>query len=132
MIHINTEKVDLLVIEEAPQGQAVDPQGQPQGQGQHYVWIKNFDTFCYRYSKNEHKKYSCRRCMKVYSSENLRKEHLKLCEGINKGAHMIQMPKSGEVVEFTDGHKLLKAPFIVYADFNAKKDDVDFLKSMRG
>ena len=23
---------------------------------------------------------------------------------------MIQMPKSGEVVEFTDGHKLLKAP----------------------
>ena len=67
--------------------------------------------------------------MKVYSSETLRKEHLKLCEGINKGAQMIQMPKPGEMVEFTDGHKLLKAPFIVYADFecfNAKKDDVDF------
>ena len=89
---------------------------------QHYVWIKNFDTFCHRYSKSDHKKYPCRRCLKVFSGEHYRIEHQELCEGIKKGAQMIQMPKKGEVVEFTDGHKLLKAPFIIYADFECFND----------
>ena len=108
-------EVDLLIIVE--------------DEKQHYVWIKNFDTFCHRYNKSDHKKYTCRRCLKVFSAEHYRTEHLELCEGINKGALIIQMPKKGEVLEFTDGHKLLKAPFIIYADFecfNGKCDEPNF------
>ena len=52
-IHKYREVDLLLVIDQKDQDDntAVDPAGQ------HYVWIKNFDTFCYRYSKHEHKKY---------------------------------------------------------------------------
>ncbi|KAL5506271.1 hypothetical protein EMCRGX_G007882 [Ephydatia muelleri] len=116
-------EVDLLLIVED------EKQGEHPLTKQHYVWIKNFDTFCHRYNKSDHKKYTCRRCLKVFSAEQYRIEHLVLCEGINKGAQIIQMPKKGEVLEFTDGHKLLKAPFIIYADFecfNDKRDEPNF------
>ena len=96
-------EVDLLLITEKDNS--------------HYVWIKNFNTFCTKFNKYMHKKYPCRRCLKVMSAKHVYEQHLKLCQGINKGAQTIEMPNEGDVVECKDYGNKMKVPFVIYADF---------------
>ena len=61
----------------------------------HYVWIKDFGTFMCHYNNNKHKKYPCRRCLRILSTPEIRREHIKLCKGVNTGAQQINMPDEG-------------------------------------
>ena len=55
--------------------------------------------------------------MRILSTPEIRREHIKLCKGVNTGAQQINMPDEGTNLSFQDGYKQLKAPFVIYADF---------------
>ena len=91
---------------------------------QHYVWIKDFNRFMYNQSKHQHRKYFCRYCLQCFSREEILHKHTPNCIIIN-GKQAIQMPKTGSSVKFSNFHKQLPVPFVIYADFKAITQKID-------
>ena len=46
-------------------------------------------------------------------------KHKPNCRGINQAAAAIEMPKPGEKISYRNHQKQLKAPYIIYADFES-------------
>ena len=85
----------------------------------HYVLIKDFNSFMYNQSKHKERKHFCMHCLQCFSSERILANHVKNCLTIN-GNQAINMPKKGEnVLKFSNFHKQLPVPFVIYADFEA-------------
>ena len=84
-------------------------------QNNHYVWIKNFNRFMGH--DNNHKFYYCTHCLQKYSTNEKLEEHKISCsiQDISK----IEMPKEGSVTKFKNFYKMLKVPFVYYADFES-------------
>ena len=101
--------IDLLLIE-----------------GKHYVWIKNFGGLCYRFTKNNHKKYPCRRCLHVCSSPDVLSRHVVDCKGISKSPKKVKLPdETNNFIEFDEYKMCMKVPLIIYADLEAYNKNVD-------
>ena len=87
----------------------------------HYVLIKDFNAFMYNQSKRKKRKHFCMYCLQCFSSERILANHVNNCLTIN-GAQAINMPKQGEnILKLNNFHKQLPVPFVIYADFEAKK-----------
>ena len=85
----------------------------------HYVLIKDFNAFMYNQSKHKERKHFCMYCLQCFSSERVLANHVNNCLTIN-GAQAINMPKQREnLLRFTNFHKQLPVPFVIYADFEA-------------
>ena len=70
--------------------------------------------------KNTNHKYYCERCLIGYSRQDLLQEHIVECKGINERAIRIEMPtKRNKFVKFENHKNQLKAPWVIYADFEA-------------
>ena len=85
---------------------------------QHYVWIKDFNRFMFNQNKHEHKQHFCRYRLQCFSKEEILQNHIPNCIVIN-GKQAIKMSKKGSLVKFTNYHKQLPVPFVIYADFEA-------------
>ena len=86
----------------------------------HYVWIKDLTRMLHKNSKHEHRKHPCRHCLHVFSSETLLENHKNDCQGIGEKPQRTEMPKEGQnILRFTNHHKQMRAPYIIYADFEA-------------
>ena len=83
----------------------------------HYTCIKDFN----RKSKNSHLLHFFERCLHGFSRHDLLEEHKPECRGINQAAVAIRMSTFGknDKIRFENYHKQLKAPFIIYADFES-------------
>ena len=72
-IHISDQKfedsIDLLLL--------ID------NKKSHYVYIKDFNRFMFRKTKNKNKKWFCKSCLQCFSSENVLIKHKKNCLSIN-------------------------------------------------
>ena len=88
------------------------------GKEQHDVLIKSFNKFMYNQTKRRERKHFCRYCLQCFKSEIVLNNHKENCITVN-GAQAIKMPKADNVVYFTNYHKGLAAPFVIYADFEA-------------
>ena len=87
----------------------------------HYVLIKDFNAFMYNQSIQKERKHFCMYCLQCFSSERILANHVNNCLTIN-GAQAINMPKQGEnILKFNNFHKQLPVPFVIYANFEAKK-----------
>ena len=86
------------------------------GKEQHDVLIKDFNKFMYNQTKRKERKHFCRYCLQCFKSEIVLNNHKENCITVN-GAQAIKMPKADNVVYFTNYHKGLAAPFVIYADF---------------
>ena len=86
---------------------------------QHYVTIKDLAMLVSRATATAHKgrRFPCRRCLHVFSSEEVFLGHIPDCRGVGKYAQKTAMPEEGTKLKFTEYHKQLKVPFIIYADF---------------
>ena len=85
----------------------------------HYCLIKNFNGLMHRYSKYQHRKFFCKYCLHAFTREDLLKDHLPDCMAIN-GTQKTYLPEPDESnLQFTDYHKGLKVPFVIYADFES-------------
>ena len=108
-IHISKEKfedqMNLLLITE--------------DEKEHYVLIKDFNTFMYNQTKHKNNKHFCMYCLQCFSSERILANHVNNCLTIN-GNQVINMPKKGEnILKFNNFHKQLPVSFAIYADFEA-------------
>ena len=70
-------------------------------------------------TKNKDKKYFCMSCLQCFSSEKVLTNNKDICIQVN-GTQEIQMPdKNNNILKFTNYHKQLPVPFVIYADFEA-------------
>ena len=82
----------------------------------HYVWIKHFNKLMNTLSKDAHKLFFCDYCLQHFTSENILKNHTEVCLKIN-GTQKVKMPCKNKNIFFMNYHKPLRAPFVIYADF---------------
>ena len=75
-------------------------------------------------NKKKGKKYHCRTCSHGFQSEELLKKHEEQgCLAVE--GQKIEMPEAGETIAFKNHFKKLKAPFVIYADFECLTVPID-------
>ena len=67
-------------------------------------------------SKHKHKLFFSYYCLQHFTSANILKNHTEVCLKIN-GAQKVKMSSKNKNIFFTNYHKQLMAPFVIYADF---------------
>ena len=87
---------------------------------QHYVLIKDFNKMMYNKTKHKQRKHFCMFCLQCFSADKILEKHKSNCMVIN-GQQAIKMPEPGSKIEFNNHHKQMLAPFVIYADFEAKQ-----------
>ncbi|PFX20964.1 hypothetical protein AWC38_SpisGene14564 [Stylophora pistillata] len=106
--------VDLLLITE--------------GDKKHYCLIKNLSRLVSSsLSKNEHKKFICRRCLNYFGSQRVLDTHSELCQ--NHEAVREKMPPSGAYLSFKNHQKQMTMPFVIYADFESLIKPLDTVQA---
>ena len=87
--------------------------------GDHYTLIKNMSRLIHQTSKHKGKQFLCRKCLKRVTTVNATHEHSKHCKSDTDVNTVIKLPPEGSTVSFKNIAKLQKAPYVVYADFEA-------------
>ena len=84
----------------------------------HFVWVKHFNRLLG--SKDEKQMFYCERCLIGFTRNDLLEDHLIDCRGINERAVRIQMPTlNNNILKFVNHKNQLKAPWVIYADFES-------------
>ena len=88
------------------------------GENTHYSLVKRLSALLYDQNRHNESKHFCERCLHGYSRRDLLERHIPECKGLLKSPTRTNMPKQGEnKMSFTNYHKQMKAPYVVYADF---------------
>ncbi|KAK3734989.1 hypothetical protein QZH41_004392 [Actinostola sp. cb2023] len=90
----------------------------------HYSWIKAINRLFYTNTKDHHKRYFCHRCLHGFTKEDLLEEHREDCRGLSKTSCRIEMPQDVNL-NFTNFHKQLPVPYVIYADFEAFNEKIE-------
>ena len=87
------------------------------GDDYHYVFIKDYDKIIgSQTNKMKAKKHHCFHCQHGFLTKELLDEHVeKGCMAVE--GQQIQMPNEEDIMVFKNHYKKLKAPFVIYADF---------------
>ncbi|KAL9954681.1 hypothetical protein ACROYT_G042247 [Oculina patagonica] len=97
------------------------------GTNQHYCAIKRPNALFHNQDKHGHKKHYCMMCLTSFTKKEILENHEKHCNGVNGKPTKIEMPEEGNnKLSFKNYHKQMKAPFVIYADFEA------LLRKMQG
>ena len=90
------------------------------GKKRHYTCIKSLSRLLSRENRvKRNQQYYCLNCLNAFNSRSSRDEHYGNC--IDHKAVQIEMPQREEDkwVQYHDGQKQFKVPFIMYADFES-------------
>ena len=88
----------------------------------HYLYIKDFNRFMLRKTKNKNKNYICKNCLQCFSSENVLTKHKEDCLSIN-GKQSVKLEEG--IIEFENYFKQIPVPFKIYADFECNLKSVE-------
>ena len=93
-----------------------------EGDRTHYVWIKDLSRLAARQRRTRRtRQHYCNMCLLAFNtSKQLQKHEEKDCIGI-----VTVLPEPGETLKFKAHQKQIKAPFVVYADFECKLTPVN-------
>ena len=98
----------------------------------HYVWIKDLSKLLSKQISNYNgKKYICIRCFNYFTFESTFKKHEEICKNIDFIKTLV--PKPETFIEFKNYKKMIKVPFVIYADFetiNKKKYQCDYCSEL--
>ena len=98
----------------------------------HYVWVKDLSKLLSKQiSKDRYKKYICIRCFNYFKLESAFKKHEEICKNIDFIKTLV--PKPGTFIEFKNYKKMIKVPFVIYADFetiNKKKYQCNYCSEL--
>ena len=84
----------------------------------HYCLITNFHAFMARqFGKKNHRYKFCERCLHGFQDSQSLERHAKLC-GLHKAVN-ITMPEKDSSLKFTNWHKTMPVPIVIYADIEA-------------
>ena len=102
----NLERINLMLIES--------------GDKQHYCYIKKLSALLYKENDHRRRKHHCMLCMTGFTKAETLANHAKHCNGVNGAPTRIEMPEEGKnTLAFKNFQKQMKAPFVIYADFEA-------------
>ena len=88
------------------------------GENTHYSLVKRLTALLYDQNRHNESKHFCERCLHGYKRKDLLERHKPECKGLMKSSTRTDMPKQGEnKMSFTNYQKQMKAPYVVYADF---------------
>ena len=95
--------IDLLKVED--------------GDKSHYAFIKDYNKLISKQTNNANRrKHHCKYCLHGFTTEELLKKHNENgCLAVE--GQTVEMPKADDTIEFKNHYKKLKAPFVIYADF---------------
>ena len=89
-----------------------------QGENTHYCLVKRLSALLYDQNRHNESKHFCERCLHGYKRRDLLERHKPECKGLLKSPTRTDMPKEGEnKMAFQNFYKQMKAPYVVYADF---------------
>ena len=89
-----------------------------QGENTHYSLVKRLTALLYDQNRHNESKHFCERCLRGYSRRDLLERHKPECKGLLKSPTRTEMPKQGDnKMAFKNYYKQMKAPYVVYADF---------------
>ena len=84
----------------------------------HYTTVKSLSRLLTSMNtKHTGKQHYCTNCLQSCSTEEIRDDHYEYCR--NNESVSIVMPTKNPIVEFTDGQRQFKVPFVMYADFES-------------
>ena len=90
----------------------------------HYILIKDFNTFMFNQTKHKEKKNFCMYCLQQFSTLEVLNKHKTDCMVIN-GKQAIEMPKKGKnILKYKHFEKQMPVPFVIYADLEAITEKV--------
>ena len=116
----NKEKHSIYVSKKCHEEEHVDLLLVGEEGKKNYVLIKYFNTSMYYHTLHRGKIYFCHYCLQAFSTEEILKRHTKDCFKIN-GKQRIVMPRKCIYVKFKNYERKIKSPFIIYADFTARR-----------
>ena len=86
---------------------------------QHYCFIKRESALLFDKAINN-KTFYCMMCLTRFTRAHTPVEHEKYFNGVNGRPTKIDMPEEGEnILSFKNHQKQMKAPYVIYADFEA-------------
>lgn len=87
------------------------------GNASHYIYVKDYNKLISaQTNKTNRKKHHCRHCQHGFKSEDLLNAHVKRgCMTVE--GQTVEMPEEKDLMVFKNHYKKLKAPFVIYADF---------------
>ena len=89
-----------------------------QRENTHYSLVKRLSALLYDQNRHNESKHFCERCLHGYSRRELLERHKPECKGLLKSPTRTEMPKQGDnKMAFKNYYKQMKAPYVVYADF---------------
>ena len=89
-----------------------------QGDNTHYSYVKRLTALLYDQNRHNESKHFCERCLHGYKRKELLERHKPERKGLLKSPTRTEMLKEGEnKMSFTSFHKKMKAPYVIYADF---------------
>lgn len=107
----STTKIDLLYV---------------QGDGNsHYYLIKDLNRVLGFTKRCKNKHYFCRRCLHGFIREDLLNGHKPYCQQFD--CQKVEYPTEGKdnILKFTNFHKKLRVPFVIYCDFETLVQKMD-------
>jgi len=88
------------------------------GEKHHFCLIKDLDRILASQTKHKGKMYHCPHCLHGFVSQRLLDDHQPRCS--QHGNQRIELPSDDNMfLHFKEHHKQLRAPFIIYADFES-------------
>ena len=87
------------------------------GDQSHYVYVKNYDRLkSSQTNKMARTKYHCHSCQKGFGTKELLDKHAdRGCLAVE--GQFVELPSEEDVMKFKNHYKKLRAPFVIYADF---------------
>jgi len=83
----------------------------------HYCIIKDLHKLVYNHSKHKERKYICRYCLHVYSSEARYNEHLLKCMGLNDALQQPKVPGKENNEKYFNNYKCMQPnPYHIFWD----------------
>ena len=97
-----------------------------QGDNTHYSYVKRLTALLYDQNRHNESKPFCERCLHGYKTRDPLERHKPECKGLLKGPTRTEMPNVGQnKMAFTNYRKQMKAPYVVYADFECIVRKID-------
>ena len=97
-----------------------------QGENTHYSRVKRLTALLYDQNRHNESKHFCERCLHGYKTRDLLERHKPECKGLLKSPTRTEMPKEGQnKMAFKNHYKQMKAPYVVYADFECVLIKID-------
>ena len=103
------DPINLLLISKVVDGESRS----------HYVWVKNINALLYDQNKKTANKFFCVRCLCSFNTEASLAKHTPECKRIADGEPARVVMPDDPTLTFGNHAKMMKAPYIIYADTEA-------------